>query len=150
MNSEQLLDKIKPHARPTWSARLDDVLAQAERNGWTTDALASATNRGIGPDTGTGYVVRTLERLASSKNQDGRDDDDRMVTGPCQLECDHGWTDSIDGRAAVPCPSCRPDTARRITDRETARDRGASLAELNRLATTTPRRTPHTYPVGTR
>lgn len=134
MNTQDLLDKIKPHARPTWGPQLDETAALAERNGWTIDALAETVNRGIGPNTGTGYVVRTLERLASSKRRTNETIDE-YVTGPCQLGCDHGWTESTTKPgAAVPCRSCRPDTLRRLAQHD---------------PTTGAIRTPHTYPVTT-
>ena len=69
MNAPDLLDAIKEHARPTWSTRIDEICQTAETNGWTAEALAAAVNKGIGPQTGTGYVVVTLDKLASTSRQ---------------------------------------------------------------------------------
>ena len=69
MNAPDLLDAIKEHARPTWSTRIDEICQTAETNGWTVEALAAAVNKGIGPQTGTGYVVVTLDKLASTSRQ---------------------------------------------------------------------------------
>lgn len=66
MNSQELLDKIKEHARPSYGPALDDYVEQATNNGWTLDTLAAALNKGIGANTNAGYVVVTLKRLAST------------------------------------------------------------------------------------
>ena len=66
MNSQDLLDKIKEHARPSYGPALDDYVEQATNNGWTLDTLAAALNKGIGAATNAGYVVVTLKRLATT------------------------------------------------------------------------------------
>ena len=143
MNSHELLDQIRPHARPTYGPTLDDIVAEAAGNGWTTSTLAAEVNRGIGPNTGTGYVINTLKRLASSRRVNPTDAS-ALVTGPCQQQCDHGWI-TTSSSAVAPCPSCRPDTARRLALREEARARGADRDEQTRLMTTGTIPTPHTY-----
>jgi hypothetical protein len=146
MKTQDLLDQIKPHARPTWSARLDEMAATATRNGWTAQDLASVANKGIGTNTGTGYVVVTLERLAQMNKR--QDDTPTNTTGPCTTpECTNGWIDYAD--AVAPCPTCRPDTTRRLHLRTTAKTNGASLTAIHHAMTNQPNPTPHTYPTNT-
>ena len=147
MNAQNLLDKIKPHARPTWGARIDEIAATAERNGWTVETLANEVNKGIGANTGTGYVVNTLERLATSKVK--TNETNELITGACQLGCDHGWFNVEEDGAtrALPCRSCKPDTYRRLKLANEARRNGANRDQIYQLISQNTLRVPHTYPI---
>lgn len=149
MNTQALLDRIPDHARPTWGPDLDDTVHRATVNGWTLDALAAEVNRGIGPNTGTGYVVNTLRRLASSNRS--KTNEHATGTGPCQLGCDEGWTNSATRPGAVvPCPSCRPDTHRRVTERARLHAVGAPPWRIEQaMHDTPPGPVPHTWPMPT-
>jgi len=89
MNLTTLLDHVPEHARPTESPELDGLTIQAERNGWTDDTLARELRRGIGPNTGTGYVVTRLRKLATSARPSQPTTPTATPTGhhPCR---DHG------------------------------------------------------------
>lgn len=144
MDANQLLPLITEHARPTWGPRVDEICQTATANHWTPQNLAAQVNRTIGPNTGTGYVIVTLEKLANKPQQTHTPTN---ITGPCQQGCDHGWTNSnTTPHATVPCPSCRPATHHRIAVREAARANGAGLDELARITLDTPREPiPHTH-----
>ena len=66
MNLTTVFAQLPEHARPTEGPELDDLAAQATTNGWTDDALARELRRGVGPNTGTGYIVTRLRKLATS------------------------------------------------------------------------------------
>lgn len=65
MNPADILDHVPADQRPTGAHDLTADLEDAERRGWTTDTLAAALLRKIGPDSGPGAVVWHLRKLAT-------------------------------------------------------------------------------------
>ena len=136
----RLRAELRPNPR-TIELPLMDALAQ----GWTMTQLAERLNTEQQPS----HVVTTLRRVAQQPAPGvapAQPSSVRGSLGPCQLSCDHGWLPSLErDDAVVPCPSCRPDTARRNRDYWRARDRGASHATAVHLMTDGGRTMPSTY-----
>ena len=146
MQPQALLEQINETARPSYFAELDELAATAADNGWTASSLAAAVNNTLTPGSGAGWVVVQLRKLVH-KNQNEKTNKQKLATaGPCTIGCDYGWLPSDKNAAAVvPCPSCRPDTYRRVNERELARSRGASADQLTALMLDT-QPMPKTYP----
>ena len=90
---------------------LAEVAMKAASKGWGARDLVAAIMADKPRE--AGHVIAAARRIADTPApyQPGQNQ-----TGPCQLDCDHGWHPSQDGHSVVPCPSCRPDTYRRVCD----------------------------------
>lgn len=64
MDAMELLETIRPQARPSWSPEIDRLAEQATRNGWSIDTLSAALARDTGGGAGPGVTMMLLRRLA--------------------------------------------------------------------------------------
>ena len=60
----ELLETIRPQARPSWSPEIDRLAAAASSNGWTLEGLSAALARDTGGGAGPGVTMMLLRRLA--------------------------------------------------------------------------------------
>jgi hypothetical protein len=140
--TNEVMKALPAGIRPNpWN--IDEHVMTAVENGWTPlELVATALSNKVD---NPGLFVHHLRRIslepAPNKPTDTR------ATGPCQLGCAYGWFDKEDGSSTSPCPSCRPDTHRRLTLREEARTRGASLHTQYELMSTDTRDMAKTYPL---
>lgn len=124
---------------------IDEEVMKLVTNGWTVDQIMTSVmaDRVTSP----GHVVTTIRGLTHQPHPGDYTTSTHNETGPCPTRCDNGWTNSIDGHSTVPCPTCRPDTHRRVTERAKAQARGASPTEIERIMIEgkSPNPVPHTY-----
>ena len=141
--TNELMKALPAALRPNPHA-IDENVMEAIANGWTIPELAAAAytkDRNPTP----AFVVTNIRNLAKYAPTQTKATN---TTGPCQLGCDHGWHDSTEQPGkVVPCRTCRPDTYRRVVEREAARANGASLNTMAQIMidTASPTPVPHTY-----
>ena len=141
--TNDLMKALPAALRPNPHA-IDEHVMEAVTNGWTIHDLATAAYANDRNPT-PAFVVTNIRSLAKYPPSQTKHNNE---TGPCLNNCDHGWHNSVTQPGkVVPCPSCRPDTHRRATAREDARQRGASLTSMAQIVIDTASHTPvpHTY-----
>ena len=123
---------------------LDEHVMQLATDGWTATDIVDAViaDRPREP----GHVVAQIRRL-TNQPAPHQPTSNHNNLGPCTTGCSYGWFDPPEGNRTIPCPSCRPDTTRRLALREQARGRGAPTAHLGPTMTDNTQPTPHTWPV---
>lgn len=131
--------KLLPAALRPNPYNLAETAMKAAAKGWSARDLVAAIMADKPRE--AGHVIAAARRIADTPapHQPGMTE-----TGPCQQACDRGWHNTM------PCPTCRPDTYRRVQLRDQAKARGADHTQLAKIMSeAAPGPVPHTYPVGT-
>jgi len=141
--TNEVMRQLPTHLRPK-PLNIDDPLEQLADKGWSPRDIVQATLADNPKQ--PGHVVSFLRTLIHQPAP--ASPTHTYDLGPCQQDCDHGWINDTT-TTTTPCPTCRPNTHRRLTQRETARARGASHTTLAGIMTNDHRKlepVPHTTP----
>ena len=142
--TNEVMKQLPSALRPN-PYNIDDEILRLVDTGWQPHQIVEYVVRDGGRQ--PSHVVTTIRSMVHLPAPTDETSNDHMDLGPCQLGCTYGWFDRPDNTATTPCPSCRPDTARRLALREAARARGVPVHQLGRYMTEGAQPTPHTWPV---
>ena len=67
IDSHAVIFAIPAHARPSWSAEVDDLCEQASLRGWTEPDYIAAVTGKLGPTAGSGAAIYTLRKTAKER-----------------------------------------------------------------------------------
>ena len=142
--TNEVMKQLPSALRPN-PYNIDDEILRLVDTGWQPHQIVEYVIRDGGRQ--PSHVVTTIRSMVHLPAPTDATNNDHMNLGPCTNGCDHGWFNPPDSNRTIPCPSCRPDTTRRLALREQARGRGAPVHHLGPTMTDNTQPTPHTWPV---
>ena len=142
--TNEVMKQLPSALRPN-PYNIDDEILQLTDTGWQPHQIVEYVLRDGGRQ--PSHIVTTIRSMVHLPVPNDPTTNDHMNLGPCTNGCTQGWFDPPEGDRTIPCPSCRPDTTRRLARREQARAQGTPTPHLATTMTDGAQPTPHTWPV---